>query len=305
MVESPQRVGSVAVLGAGTMGQGIAVAAAAAGKAVRVYDREDVIPVALQAIARRFTAAAGRAPGDSVTAAGTLAEAVSGTDLVIEAVSEDLAVKAALFTELAGLLPPAAILSTNTSSLPLDELAGSVGAPDRFLATHFFNPAELVPGVEVATTGHTSAAALATTTAFLTEIGKEPIEVGAGAGFVANRLQLALFCEAVNCVRDGAATPEQVDAVVRRTFGFRLPAFGPFAVADMAGLDVYASILETLERAYGPRFATPAELRHLVGGGRLGVKTRAGFRDYSEEEVADLLASRDERYRRLLDAAGS
>ncbi|GAA1979178.1 3-hydroxyacyl-CoA dehydrogenase family protein [Amycolatopsis minnesotensis] len=302
---------SVAVIGAGTMGQGIAVAVALGGVNVRVHDRPSAVDNGMRAIRRRYESAVEAAPGtpyapleELVEPRADLVEAVDGVDLVIEAVYEDMGAKLDVYRGIGPAMGSSSVLATNTSSLPIKDLACAVPAAGRFVATHFFNPAELVPGVEVARAPETSDETLQRVVSFLASIGKEPIEVGAGAGFVANRLQLALFLEALNCVRDGSATPEQVDAVVRRTFGFRLPAFGPFAIADMAGLDVYTSILETLEAAYGDRFTVPAELTDLVADGRAGVKAGAGFRDYTPDEVAALLASRDERYRRLLDAAG-
>lgn len=303
----PLPIETVAVLGLGTMGQGIAAAVAAGGRQVRVFDRGDRLDGCLEALQKRYgrlrqAAATGTLPALDVTAETTVGAAVSGADLVIEAVLEELPVKYAVLSQLP-VDATEVIVATNTSSFPLDAIAPAVPNPERFVATHFFNPAELVPGVEVAAGLHTPPDVLDRVVAFLDDIGKEPIIVGPSAGFVANRLQLALFLEAMACVEDGTATPEDVDTVVRRTFGFRLPAFGPFAVADMAGLDIYANILAVLREAYGDRFTMPEAMRRLVEQGRLGVKTGAGFRDYTPEQVEELLAGRDERYRRLLAAA--
>lgn len=286
----------VAVLGLGTMGQGIAIAAAAGGHPVRLYEEPARRDDCVEALRRRYPG-----PADFLVAAD-LAEAVGQADLVIEAVPEDLELKRAVFRQLSELAAPDALLATNTSSLPLDAIVPAVKYPERFLAAHFFNPAELVPGVEVAATASTDPGAVTRLTGFLRGIGKEPIVVAPRAGFVANRLQLALFLEALACVEDGTASREDVDLVVRRTFGFRLPAYGPFAIADMAGLDVYRSILDVLQAEYGDRFAVPETLRDLVDRGRVGVKTGAGFADYTPAEVAELLAERDDTYRRLLEA---
>lgn len=299
-------VESVAVLGLGTMGQGIAVVAAAAGVPVRVFDTAERLSACVEAVRRRYRRvreAAGEpaGPEPELVVCGSLGEAVAGADLVIEAVPERLELKRALFGELE--LAAGAVLATNTSSLPLAALESAVAVPERFLATHFFNPAELVPGVEVAAGSRTDPEVVAAVSAFLRAAGKEPVTVGARAGFVANRLQLALFLEAMACVADGVASREDVDTIVRRTFGFRLPAYGPFAIADMAGLDVYRSILEVLAGEYGDRFAVPDELRELVAQGRLGAKAGAGFRAYEPAEVDALVAERDSVYRRLLRAA--
>src|ERR671919_1925955 len=123
--------------------------------------------------------------------------------------------------------------------------------------------------------------------------------VGSGPGFVANRIQMALFREALACVEDGLASPEEVDEVVRSCFGFRMPFFGPFQIADMAGLDVYASVFETLEQGLGERFRVPDALRDLVEQGRTGTKSGAGFLEYSDEEREQLLLERDRRYAAL------
>jgi 3-hydroxybutyryl-CoA dehydrogenase len=125
--------------------------------------------------------------------------------------------------------------------------------------------------------------------------------VGSGPGFVANRIQNALFLEAMRCVEEGLASPEEVDEVVRSCFGFRLPFFGPFAIADMAGLDVYASVLGVLRDGLGERFEPPRMLLDLVEEGRTGAKSGAGFLDYTDEERERLLLERDRRYSALLE----
>ena len=130
----------------------------------------------------------------------------------------------------------------------------------------------------------------------LTRLGKAAVVVGDGPGFVANRIQFAMFREAARIVEEGIATPEQVDEVVRSSFGFRLPFFGPFTIADMAGLDVYADIFETLERGLGPGFSAPGLLREHVGRGDFGVKTGRGFLELSRAEADELVARRDRAY---------
>jgi 3-hydroxybutyryl-CoA dehydrogenase len=134
---------------------------------------------------------------------------------------------------------------------------------------------------------------------FLRAIGKRPAAVGAGVGFVANRLQVALFCEAVRCLEDGLAGVAEIDEVVRSCFGFRLPFFGPFQIADMAGLDVYAAVLEQHRRGLGERFDVPERLRELVREGRTGTAAGAGFYTYDEETRDALLVERDRRYAAL------
>ena len=148
--------------------------------------------------------------------------------------------------------------------LPIDDLA-AFERKERFLGMHWFNPPEWTPGVEVIPSAHTDAKIVERTRDFLIAIGKRPATVGSGAGFVANRIQFALFREALVCVEAGLATPQEVDEVVRSSFGFRLPFYGPFRIADMAGLDVYASIFAELQEGLGAGWETP---RITAGNGR-------------------------------------
>jgi 3-hydroxybutyryl-CoA dehydrogenase len=130
----------------------------------------------------------------------------------------------------------------------------------------------------------------------LTRLGKSPVVVGDGPGFVANRIQFAMFREAARIVEEGIAGPEEVDEVVRSSFGFRLPFFGPFTIADMAGLDVYADIYETLERGLGQGFSAPAALQEHVDQGRFGVKTGRGFLELSQAQADELIDRRNRAY---------
>ena len=146
---------------------------------------------------------------------------------------------------------------------------------------------------------HDRPAVVARVADFLRAIGKRPAVVRSAPGFVANRIQNALFREALACVEDGLASPREVDEVCRSTFGFRMPFFGPFLIADMAGLDVWESTAGTLERELGERFAMPQVLHDLVAQGRLGTKVGAGFFTYTPEERDQLLLERDRRYAAL------
>jgi 3-hydroxybutyryl-CoA dehydrogenase len=301
-------IASVAVLGGGTMGGGIAGHLARAGLEVRLVDASPELSE--RAVGRllertRGHVEAGLLGAEAVErtaaiATATLDDAVAGADLVIEAVPEDLELKLETLAR-CGEDP---ILATNTSSLPIAELAEAAPRPERFLGVHWFNPPEWTPGVEVIPAPGTSREVVDRVVEFLRGVGKRPAEVGDRAGFVANRLQMALLREALAIVEDGLATPEAVDEVVRTTFGFRLPFFGPFLIADMAGLDVYKSVFETLERGLGPEFAVPEAIRERVERGDYGTKTGAGFGTYTDAEREALLLERDRRYAalaRLLD----
>ena len=243
---------------------------------------------------------------EAVRAAADPEAAVDGADLVIEAAPEDPSLKAEILARASAAAPPGAVIATNTSSLPIAGLAESVERPERFLGVHWFNPPEWTPGIEVIAGPATDRAVVERVLAFLHAVGKQPAEVADRAGFVSNRLQMALLREALAIVAEGQVTREDLDTIVRSTFGFRLPFFGPFQIADMAGLDTYVGVYKTLERDVGPEFAPPRELREHVDAGRLGTKAGEGFKTYSDEERERLLLERDRRYAalaRLLDEA--
>src|SRR5919202_883051 len=303
--EWPRRA---AIVGAGTMGLGVAETFAAAGIGTRISDETPELTRQakdrLMERARRH-AEAGLLTAEVIDRAAAVEEAdnipgaVRDVDLVFEAVPENLTLKHDVLAVCADAAPSEAVIVSNTSSLPMDELAKSVGHPERFLGMHWFNPPEWTPGVEVIPTAVTDPEAVERVVGFLKTIGKRPAVVASGPGFVANRIQTALFLEALSCVEEDLASPQEVDEVVRSCFGFRLPFFGPFQVADMAGLDVYLSVLETLREGLGERFATPGVLRELVEQGRTGTKSGAGFLEYSDEERKRLLLARDRRYAAL------
>jgi 3-hydroxybutyryl-CoA dehydrogenase len=228
-----------------------------------------------------------------------LEAAVADADLIVEAVPEDAELKAEVLGRVSAAAPATAVIASNTSSLPIGGLAEAVGEPGRFLGVHWFNPPEWTPGIEVIAGPATEPATVERVVAFLRSVGKRPAEVADRAGFVSNRLQMALLREALAIVEEGQTTREHLDEVVRSTFGFRLPFFGPFEIADMAGLDTYLSVFETLERDVGPAFAPPAALREHVEAGRLGAKSGEGFAAYSDDERATLLLDRDRRYAAL------
>jgi len=234
-----------------------------------------------------------------VTTPRDLEAAVGDVDLVIEAVPEQQALKEEVLGRVSAAAPATAIIASNTSSLPIEGLAAAVREPARFLGVHWFNPPEWTPGIEVIAASKTSRETVDSVLALLRDAGKRPAEVADHPGFVSNRLQMALLREAVAIVDEGLTTREGLDEVVRSTFGFRLPFFGPFLIADMAGLDTYASVFETLEQGLGPEFAVPGAVRERVDAGRLGTKTGQGFGEYTEEERDALLLERDRRYAAL------
>jgi 3-hydroxybutyryl-CoA dehydrogenase len=299
-------IDSVAVLGGGTMGGGIAGHLARAGLEVKLADasaelaeraREGLLERTRGHVDAGLLDADALARTEGVRAVADVEAAVEGVDLIVEAVPEDPDLKAQILRRAS--TAEGAVIATNTSSLPIAGLADAVAAPERFLGVHWFNPPEWTPGVEVIAGPDTRRETVERMLAFLRAIDKQPAEVADRAGFVSNRLQMALLREALAIVAEGQTTREDLDVIVRSTFGFRLPFYGPFQIADMAGLDTYVSVYETLERDVGPEFAPPSELREHVVAGRLGAKSGEGFAAYSDDERARLLLERDRRYAAL------
>ena len=290
------------------MGLGVAESFAAAGIGVVLTDATpDLTRQAKDRLVRRARghAEAGLLSDEAaervvaVETADDVAVAVDGAELVFEAVPEDIGLKEEILGSCSEAAPEDAVIVSNTSSLPINDLSGFVGYPGGFCGMHWFNPPEWTPGVEVIPAAATEEEIVGRLVAFLRSIGKRPAVVGDGPGFVANRIQNALFLEAVRCVEEGLASPQEVDEVVRSCFGFRLPFFGPFQVADMAGLDVYENVLDVLADGLGERFEAPESLRDLVERGRTGTKSGSGFLEYTDEERERLLLERDRRYAAL------
>ncbi len=296
----------VAIIGAGYMGSGILQVLARAGVRCVVADtdaeRARVLHAECITQAQRFedigyfpagaTAAIqiNSAPSESVAAA------VGDADLVIEAVYENAELKKSVLSLIESAAPHDAIMASNTSAIPIAELASALRHPSRMYGVHWFNPAQFLPCVEVIESPGACPEVTQRLLRLLRRVGRSPVVVADSPGFVANRLQFALFKEAALMVAEGLATPAQIDDVVRASFGFRLPFFGPFAIADMAGLDVYTAAFDVLEQAFGERFRCPSGLRALVRSGRLGTKSGGGYYEMTATERQELTASRDRAY---------
>ena len=243
-----------------------------------------------------MAAGAADAVAGRVRAAPSLEAAAEASEFLLEAVTESPAVKHDVHRRAEAAMTDKAIIATNTSAIPIRELAPALRRPERFVGTHWFNPPQWIPCVELIAGPATAPEAIERTAALLRRLGKQPVAVGDAGGFVANRLQFAMFKEAVSILADGVATAEQVDEVVRNSFGFRLPFFGPFMIADMAGLDVYAGACEALEADLGARFAAPPELTERVRSGRLGAKAGGGFSALRPEDLPRVARRRDRAY---------
>ena len=277
----------VAVVGAGTMGNGIAQTFAAAGTKVTLVD---VSPEALERGLATIEKSLGRfvkkekltqEQADEVrgriTGATELA-AAADCALVVEAVVEKLDVKRAIFAELDGLCGPDVILATNTSSISVTEIAAATGRPDKVIGMHFMNPVPLMKLVEIVKAQETSDATLAAITACSESLGKTPVTTDDYPGFVSNRVLMPMINEAVYCLMEGVATAEGIDTVMK--LGMNHP-MGPLALADLIGLDVCLDIMNVLYDGFGDSKYRPCPLlRRYVAAGRLGRKAGKGFYDY-------------------------
>ncbi|WP_457948505.1 3-hydroxyacyl-CoA dehydrogenase family protein [Pseudarthrobacter sp. alpha12b] len=297
---------TIAVVGSGYMGGGIAQVLALAGARVALADVSAEIAQSnyerLLKESDEFVAA-GLFPAnatdllkENLWAAKDIEEAVADAEYIEEAVPEVLEIKHATLGRISAAARPDAIIGSNTSTISIAKLAEVVDNPERFLGVHFSNPAPFIPGVEVIPHEGTSEATVQAARTIVGETGKETATVKDVTGFVLNRLQYALFHEAAQVVEEGIATAEDVDTLVRTTFGFRLPFFGPFAIADMAGLDVYAFCYKSLQTGFPERFATPQILQEKVDAGQLGTKTGSGFLDVPADRTAALVAYRNKAY---------
>lgn len=307
----------IAIVGSGYMGGGIAQVLALSGAEVRIADISEEIAVKnyerLIEEAAQFVAD-GLFPADAVeriranvSPAASIEDAVADADFIEEAVPEKIEIKHATLKRISAAARPDAIIGSNTSTILISSLAEAVTNPARFLGVHFSNPAPFIPGVELIPHEGTDPAAIEVVEEIVRATGKETARVKDATGFVLNRLQYALFHEATQLVEEGVATPEDIDTIVRTTFGFRLPVFGPFAIADMAGLDVYSFCYASLQTRWPERFATPDSLKELVDAGKFGTKTGAGYLDVPAERTAELIAYRNKAYvaiKKLMDELG-
>ena len=302
---------NIAVIGAGTMGHGIAQVFALAGFQVALTDRdEQVLEKAKPRIQANLATCldhgfvdedrAAAAPA-RIALASNLADAVSQADFIVEAVFENLDVKREVLRQLEAHCPAHAIITSTTSSFRAGDLAVALAHPERFLVTHYWNPPYIIPAVEVVPGERTSAEAVEITVTLLKTVGKYPALVKKDvAGFVGNRLQHALRREAIAIVAQGIASPEDVDLVARLSFGLRLPVVGPLETVDLGGLDLTQAIqtylLPELERSTEP---LPL-IRDKVARGELGAKAGAGFYDWPPGRAAKVIRQRDEALLEML-----
>ncbi len=291
-----ENIRNITVVGAGLMGHGIAQIFASKGYSVHLQDvKDEFLAKAIENIRANLSVMAKEgitlesdpeAIINRIKTTRSINEATSGAHLVIEAIPENLELKQNVFRDLDRLCSPETILATNTSVISISEIADKAHQRDRIVGTHFWNPPHLIPLVEVVKGRETSEEVVDITYHFLENVGKHPVKVMKDVpGFIGNRLQHALWREAISIVENGIADPASVDDVIKKGFGIRLPILGPLENADMVGLDltlaIHDYILKHIESSHKP---SPL-LKGKVARGELGFKTGLGFQTWSAEEA--------------------
>ncbi len=286
-MSSPADVNTVAVVGSGTMGLGIAHVAALGGYDTIVQDvAEEQLRKAVDTIRGnlakgvekgKVAAAAAEAAMKRLRTETSLAAAAKGADFVIEAVPEDMALKARIFGELDGSAPAHAVLATNTSGLSVTEIAGATKRPDRVIGMHFFNPVHMMKLVEIIRGHDTSEETTKATEAVAARMGKETVRVNESPGFVTSRMNALIGNEAFRMLDAGVASARDIDKALK--LGLNHP-MGPFEMVDLVGLDVRLNILRHLHRTLGDLYKPSPTLEKLVAEGRLGRKAGKGVYDY-------------------------
>lgn len=302
----------ISVIGAGTMGHGIAVAFAVGGCSVTLYDADEEALRAARENVRNGVSTlvehdavkldeSGPAE-NAIDYVSSLSSAVADADLVVEAVPEDIDIKVDVLRAVERSAPAGAVIASNTSSLSITELGASMEDPSRVLGTHWFHPPHIVPVVEVVKGDETADRAVRDVSDLLERIGKDPVVVEKDIpGFIGNRIQSAMAHEAWSLLDAGVASAEDIDRAVKGTFGFRLPALGVFEKGDHSGLDIHAKVLthllEEIDRGTSPSHT----LLDLVDAGHHGSKTGKGVYDWTDVDLGDVNDDRDRQLLSLLD----
>lgn len=309
---TPSDFKNIAVIGAGTMGHGIALVFALSGRPVSLFDIDEgaldqaagLIAAGLETLesAGRVSSEAATGATDRIDATTSYPEALDGVDLVIEASPEQMEIKREVFSELNEHAPGSAVFASNTSGLSISEMAKQVDDPTRVLGTHWFNPPYVIPLVEVISADQTSDEVVDHVYQLMETVGKSPIVVQEDIpGFIANRLQTAMDYEAWSLLDRGIATAEDIDRAVSAGFGLRTPALGVFRKSDFAGLDIIRDIHSTMPENLD-RGTKPSEtLLRLTDEGRFGLKSGRGVYDWSDRDPDEVGEERDRELLALVD----
>ena len=283
---------NAAVIGTGMMGPGIAAALANGGLEVTILSRSDAS--AAEGV-RKARAAAGPQLGEQISGSTDMEHVVARADLVIESAPEEMKFKQKLFAYLDGVAPPHAALCSNTSGLSITEIQSQCRRPERVLTTHFWNPPALMPLVEVVCGEATDVAVALAVRDLLVRCGKTAVMVKKDRpGQLGNRLQMAVFREALHLAQEGIADPDQIDLAIKTGFGLRLPVYGSFEHMDMVGLDLVKAVLENALTDLNSSRDTPQILLDKIAAGELGVKSGKGFYDWSQRDATRVKTLRDQ-----------
>lgn len=301
----------VAVLGAGTMGHGIAQSLALAGFPVHLFDPEqkalDQVPNRIRSNLETYQKLdlvdqpAVEAALERISLSTDQAASVAEVDAVIETAPEKLELKRAIFAQLMDQAPTGAVLATNTSALAIGSIAQGQADPGRVVGMHFWNPPHILPCVEVIKGPETRDDIFDRTVRLVLDIGKKPVRVLKDVpGFVGNRLQQALQREMYSLIQKGIASPEDIDTVVKTGFGLRLAFIGPVERVDLGGLDTSYSVSQTVVHDLDNSAEPSPVIKDLVEQGRLGAKVGAGFYDWPKEKLDKMIRNRDEVFLRIV-----
>jgi 3-hydroxybutyryl-CoA dehydrogenase len=300
----------IAIIGSGVMGHGIAQVYALAGFDVFLYDlKQELLIKAIDSIEKSMsqliaenalTEGEKQAALERISLTTDLQAAVAQADVITEAVPEVIEVKWELFAKLEEYARPDAVIASNTSTFSLSRLIEKASSPERFLITHFFNPAQHVPLVEIIRHEKTPEQMVQRVMKLMRAIGKSPVLLKKDVpGFIANRLQTALMREAFFLLREGVADARDIDTVMKDGIGFRWAFVGPIETADFGGLDTWKRVMDNLAPELDPSTTAPAIISELVEKGDLGTKTGAGIYSYEGNSVETAIRERDKQFIRL------
>jgi 3-hydroxybutyryl-CoA dehydrogenase len=303
-IEGIKKVG---IVGAGTMGAGVAEIFAQFGYTVILYNRSKA---GMERAVERLQSKIAVAPAPIETETDTAEAKIYTTrdlteltqvDLISESIAENLEVKQDIFRQLDEICNAKTIFTTNTSGLSISQIATAVSHPERFAGVHFFNPPEIVPAVEVIKGAETSDVTCEDLIDLLRLMKKQPILVQKDVpGFVASRLQFAVVREALHLLEEGIASPADIDAVMKHGLGLRWALLGPLEIADLGGLDIFNTVGSYVAKSLSNATESPKVLQDLVAAGKLGAKTGSGFYDYPPGKANALIAERDEKLSEIL-----
>ena len=295
-------INKIGVVGAGTMGAGVAQICAEFGYTVILYNRSKA---GMERAVERLQSKVAVNPipieteaeveGAEIYTTHDLT-ALAQVDLISESIAENLKIKQEIFGKLNEICDANTLFTTNTSGLSISQIATAVSHPDRFAGVHFFNPPEIVPAVEVIKGEATSDATCEVLIGLLKQMHKQPILVQKDVpGFVASRLQFAVVREALHLVEEGIASPADIDAVMKHGLGLRWALLGPLEIADLGGLDIFNTVGSYVAKSLSNVTDSPQVLQDLVAAGKLGAKTGSGFYDYPPGKANALTEERDEK----------